>query len=298
MLTCVDDLYWMLSSPSLLRVEEPTYRTFDDAWFLNQTEKFKPHFAKLRSNPAPLVEHLSHLKTYRLGAYFEQLIRYWLNHNERYECVEQNLIIRENKQTLGEFDFIVFDHEKQQFCHWEIALKFYLGVGNINCLRHWHGPNKKDRLDIKFQHLCDKQIQLSMLPAAKSYLNKKGIVIKERVIWIKGRLFYPVYKTTQDFAVPKDSDKSISESHLKGGWINKTAFLNELQNSEPNEITFSLLSKKDWLTNKTSDQWSPSDFHPLVSSIENPAQIEIFNPKLEHSYPKRFFVVPDNWSPF
>lgn len=301
MLNCVDDLHWALASPSLLKVEESTYRTMDDPWFIHQAELFNPYIKKLKENPAPLEAHLSHLKTYRLGAYFEQLIRFWLDHNDRYECVEQNLVIRDKSHTLGEFDFIVFDHVNRCFCHWEMALKFYLGVGDISNLENWHGPNKKDRLDLKHRHLCDKQISLSTKLAADSYLKKKGITIQERRIWIKGRLFYPIHQLNQNLVTERAADKTISPNHLKGGWLSKTELLNELSlsnNRECNETNISVLDKKNWLMNKSNTKLSNTGFFSLVSDLKKPIQVEISNLKTEHSEPKRFFVVPDDWSTF
>jgi hypothetical protein len=77
----------------------------------------------------------------------------------------------------------------------ELAVKFYLGhcpnisPGEPGQWRHWLGPNTRDRLDLKINHLLQRQIHLGDTNPGQELLASLGVVNLQREIEIKGYLF-------------------------------------------------------------------------------------------------------------
>ncbi|MBI3544256.1 MAG: DUF1853 family protein, partial [Deltaproteobacteria bacterium] len=96
-----EDLDWALASPSLLSGE----RIVTD-------EQCRALFARARpTDPADLAAYVrEHLKSPRLGIYFEVLVRYWLERKLGMRDVRSNVPIRDPRgATLGELDFLFVD---------------------------------------------------------------------------------------------------------------------------------------------------------------------------------------------
>ena len=105
--------------------------------------------------------------------------------------------MRSSARTLGEFDLIVRNENFIE--HWEIAVKFFLGIGDRKNIGHWIGPNPRDTLERKLDSLENRQIRLGDNPDAKRILEQKDIKIDSRRIIFKGRLFHPykMFKTSR-----------------------------------------------------------------------------------------------------
>ena len=97
---------------------------------------------------------------FRLGLHFETLIRHWLATSSQYTLIKHNWQVIAHKRTIGEFDLIVRDQLTGELEHWELAIKFYLGTGDLSWT-HWYGPNPSDRLDLKTDRLTTHQLTLS-----------------------------------------------------------------------------------------------------------------------------------------
>ncbi|WP_251358311.1 DUF1853 family protein [Kangiella sp. TOML190] len=192
------DQQWLLDSPELLA--------------LDATSSVQPLLDLLIAK-----RNFEFEKTHRLGIYFEQLWFNLLTTSSSIESLEQNLQIIIDKQTLGEFDSII--KYQNQIIHCELAVKFYLNIGIGSSLSDWVGPNLKDRFDNKYQRLFQHQLQLSEQPAVKPWLSGKGIIVNEKRLLTRGRLFYPWTSfVEQSFCYPKQ----VNEQHLKGFWIEYT----------------------------------------------------------------------------
>ncbi|MCK5881002.1 MAG: DUF1853 family protein, partial [Sinobacterium sp.] len=147
------------------------------------------------------LAEIQQLNTYRLGIYYERLWRILIDNSDNFHCVLQNQQLIENKQTLGEFDFIIEDTQSHQFSHLEIAIKFYLNISHL--LTHstdvfcklsaqentWRGPNSSDSLATKYTHLINKQLKLSSLPAAQKLLATHKVQTPTPCFSLKGYLF-------------------------------------------------------------------------------------------------------------
>ena len=153
----VRDLAWAVSSPPLLSRISSACVWPDYQWYRQLNAEAQSWLTLVDADPAELDEMLAQQKDRRLGKYFETLWLYWLMRNERYQIIANNLQVIIDGRTLGEIDFIVFDKTTKQTMHWEMAIKFYLGMGDTREMCNWHGPNLRDRLDIKVQHLLQRR---------------------------------------------------------------------------------------------------------------------------------------------
>lgn len=308
----VRDLAWAIGSPPLIKPEaqsllleslqieaQPTSEQSiiwpEFSWFKNQLKEFSPILDELDKNPAPLLEALKNRRSPRLGIYFESLLIYWLNKQQRFNLLHHNLPVREqvpatgHQITLGEFDLIVFDNLTSKTLHWEVAIKYYLGLGSPDQPANWIGPNKKDRLDLKLKHLINKQTRLSQHPGSKSTLNKLKINIDETWVILKGYLFYPERFFQNSLPQTRPIIPKFSASdHLKGIWQKASTF-EELQN----QSEWIKLDREQWLC-PLKEPISPHLLkNKRYQAPENTAEYYAKNKK--NSEIQRLFVIPDSW---
>jgi hypothetical protein len=198
----------------------------------------------LDDQPQSLLAHMNQLRSPRLGLRFEHLWHFLLTEDPALDLVAHNLPVRENGRTLGEFDCLYYCHQRQQHYHLELAVKFFLSDrqnsqnGDHSQWHEWLGPDSKDRLDLKVEHLCHKQIRLSDLPAAIAELNKLGIDRPAREIEIKGHLFQARH---DPLPAPLGFHQSSTLSH----WVHCKDLASIL--SEGSDECYRLLSKPEWL---------------------------------------------------
>ncbi|MFQ3216504.1 DUF1853 family protein [Paraperlucidibaca sp.] len=201
----VRDLAWLIGTPPLLTPLGDTAGFSnvywpDNAFFSELLTETMPLLQKLDREPAALIAHSENSRDYRLGCYLERLLSFWLAHpdNPRYALVAANLPIREDGITLGELDYLVRNKRDGTLTHWELAVKFYLGRSETDLDQQWLGPGLHDRLDIKRDHLCQHQLQISQKAIAREIINAHLVATAEqplgndeiaRMCWLKGRLF-------------------------------------------------------------------------------------------------------------
>ncbi|XOV88814.1 MAG: DUF1853 family protein [Pseudomonadota bacterium] len=234
------DLAWCLQSPALLANER---------WCEQLPLDVTPI-----SLPAPAHPH-----RFRLGQQFERLLLAWLEASDRYQCLYHNLQVQDGKRTLGEFDFLVRSlvETSHPVEHWEAAVKFYLGTGDLNCTNRWFGPNTADRLDLKLDRLAAHQLRLGQDPVARALLADLDINISRVRCLMKGRLFHPWRDFIGGrFIVPD----VISPDHGRGWWISYADFLRDF---EPFDWRYAYLPKSCWLA-----QLVPEDINNALSFME------------------------------
>jgi len=195
----VRDLAWACFSPPVL--DTPALQSGQGGvgnCALPLTDPRRAWLESLDRDAGPLLEHLGHQASPRLGIYFERLWHFFLAHDPGVELLAHNLPVRDGSRTLGEFDIIYFCRRRQRHVHLELAVKFYLGhcapavSGVPGQWQHWLGPNTRDRLDLKVTHLLQRQIRLGETTAARHLLDSLGIRDLQREIEIKGYLFNSV----------------------------------------------------------------------------------------------------------
>lgn len=243
----VRDLAWALLSPPLLRSRDRQIRWLDLVWSQRAYRSFETRLQELDADPSPLAASLQARHDHRLGSHFEGLLAFWLADpaNSLYRLHAAGIPIRQNQQTLGELDFVVEDLASGRMQHWEVAVKFYLGIRPGGDHSAWIGPGLRDRLDLKVDHLLDHQLPLSHHPAARQALNELGISEWDSICLLKGRLFYPGDATPADW-----QPQAACPEHWRGWWLSATDFLRDFGNLG---LQWCLLPKAHWLTPLTPD---------------------------------------------
>lgn len=270
---CVQDLAWAIRSPPLISGHIAHTDWWSATHFEQEYQTCLPELLQLNRNPAALNQALSHVKSYRLGHYFEALIAFWLEISPNYTLLAKQLPLRDENRTLGEIDFIIRDNASGRIIHLEVSVKFYLGHNNPDDMSNWHGPGLKDRLDIKFRHLCTHQTQIS-----RKYPELVPYAIDDYACLVKGRLFYPPnHDTPSAFATAE---------HLHSHWYYKP----------PEKLTavsqLIQLPKKDWLAALSNTQASP-----IYTPSLTPNRAECFAACDQHGEQQRLFIVPANFWP-
>jgi len=282
----VRDLAWALSSPPVLQRSDPQVRWPENNWFKQISGKYADVLERLDRDPRPLRKIVDARKDRRLGSYFETLWHFWLNSNRRYRLLFANLPLHSGSRTLGEFDFLVKDQKTGKTLHWEIAVKFYLGMADTSQPTNWLGPARRDRLDIKTSRLLDHQGRLPHHPQAIQLFEQLGIQVDETWLILKGRLFYPirVYANKPYGAYP---------GHLRGFWIDQRS-LSSLETS-----LWLPLERRQWLAPLARiDPAICLDNRALIEKWQNtPLQYPLCIARIIKGMEvERGFVVANNWS--
>ena len=135
----------------------------------------------------------------RLGFHFEGLLSFWLEDGfarnlHPYEILANNVQLFNGKQTTGELDLILYNHEKKLTEHWELAIKFFMGSAPFEP-ENWVGINSKDNLQRKMTHMQTKQFRTVSVDTEKY----GPVKIDKRYGVIKGRFFLPINTKCFDY---------------------------------------------------------------------------------------------------
>ena len=129
----------------------------------------------------------------RLGRRFESLLTALFEHTEQCKLLKHGLVVRSQKQTLGELDYLI--QLRSTVLHLEVAIKFYAGIGSSSDRSRqyaWIGPSCQDRLDIKIDHLLHRQLQLSRTEHGQQALDQNDLPIPDQTLGlIYGYLIQP-----------------------------------------------------------------------------------------------------------
>ncbi len=225
------DLEWVISAPFLLKSPpEPALAALPETGEL---------LARLTADPAPLLAYLEATGPLNLGRYFERLMIFWLENLPAVTLLGSNIRISDDKRTLGEID-LLFLYGAVAY-HWELAVKFYLNIGDGGNEASYMGPMLKDRLDRKLDRLFGHQITLPERAATKSTLLRLGIETVLSQPFVKGCLFHPLARLR---TAPQLPDR-IAPDSLSGHWLT----LPEIESAAlPRFDHFLLLEKKRWIT--------------------------------------------------
>ena len=294
----VRDLAWVVSSPPLILQRSHPCLWPQAKWFQQIARDTLPWLAIIDEDPAELEALIAGRKDRRLGKYYETLWFYWLSHSKRYDIVENNIQIIIDGETLGEIDFVLFDNVTRQTVHLEVAIKFYLGAGDTREMCHWHGPNLRDRLDIKVQHLRHRQSLISKDQRVSGWLNMQGIQIDQCAVIFKGRLYYP-WDYLQDYVQNGHQITSLmpaegASEHLFSWWMT----LNQMDKVFDKNQRFIPLINKGWLERiPTPCEEELLDKKAVIDAVSNrtlrlPLHLQLCNP---HDGLDRVFVVDESW---
>ncbi|MDH2635853.1 DUF1853 family protein [Acinetobacter nosocomialis] len=225
----VRQLAFTIASPNLL-CQLPQSLSIRHSFQLHSDQTWKQHFQnylprlhQLDETPEPLLQFMSRLKSTRLGLRFENLLWFWLQEDQyhSYQLLGHSIQKIEGARTLGELDFLILNKETQQVEHWEVALKYYLGEGQLN-LEQWIGLNREDTLSKKLYHFTDKQFQFSEALDFK---------VQQRFAVLKGQLYLPL---------------NLGQKQPIPNWVNLTRRLGYWGTTIP-DSKFYRLERHEWL---------------------------------------------------
>ena len=279
------------------------------------TEPRQQWLHELDGDPSALLKHLESTSASRVGLYFEALWHFYLRHNGATDLIAHNLPVRGAERTLGEFDCLYFCHERERYVHLELAVKYFMGV-NASAMSLptdkaatdlsgpageslWIGPNKRDRLDIKLQHMLDRQLQLADLPEAAAALHRAGIpdgTSLLREVGVRGYLFQPL---GDSLATPIGHQADTNS----GTWTTFQTLPYLLETCEQRGCTaFLILPRIRWLSPAVAQpndeivnagelidllrHWFADNERPLLTAALDANGLE----------QQRFFVTPNDWA--
>ena len=291
----VRDMAWLLASPDLLDAAAPQWqgRIASLADFIGPDIEL--WLMQLDHDPSALHELIASHGFNRLGRYSELLIAFFLRHLGILHA--HGLQVRAGKkETLGEFDFLLWDARRGSsaapgLVHWEFATKFYLlelddRGGRLDSLV---GPNLADTLGAKMRKILERQLALSLHPAAQTLL-PQAVVSAQALI--KGWLFYPT-AGSQPRVVP-----GVASDHCRGFWRP----LSELDAIEHHR--FLVLPRLRWLAPARAALSACLDRAALATALHEhfshdslPVMIALMEQDGEHAVEvERGFIVPDDWA--
>ncbi len=196
----------------------------------------------------------------RLGNRLERFFSFLIQESKQYELLAENIQIIENKLTLGELDFLVFDTYTNQTLHIELGGKVYLYDFRIEQeLARWIGPNRRDSLLNKTKKLEEKQFPLLYTESTKKILQKNNIEVDYIVqqVCLKARLFLP-------FGSIGKIPPYISKKNIKGYYVDIATFLE----SDFKSYSYFIPEKQDWIVSpKYGEKWlSHTAIIPFIES--------------------------------
>lgn len=267
------DIEWVLSSPSMMALPASL-----DAHCWLQAQQ-------VDINHASLDEHII---TKRLGSYYENIINEILKNIPHLRDIKRNIQVKDDSITRGEFDFLFRSNTGECF-HLECAIKFYLCTHHGSTLAEFEGPNRQDRLDLKWDKLLHKQSNLSDTLAGTKTASSLGLHPNRKLILLQGVLFYPFGNA------PSPTHSAIHPQHQKGWWLRAS----DHRKLVDADYQFQILTKPHWLALPKPDKDLLLDekaLTELAATLDHPrlmARLKRTNRGWEEV--DRGFVVPDNW---
>ena len=228
----LSDLNWITQSPALINAKSVAEQLSLD--YIDIDDKLSG--TSFDSTKNQRVEYT------RLGKYFEQLFGIAMRHSRDFELAEQNVQLFRERQTLGEFDAILKSCHNHKIIHAELAVKFFIQRGSGEALSDWVGPGLRDRLDLKYQHLINHQLQLSAIADTHVQNSPKFLPVDHVTLVTRGRLYYRY----DDFISGNHHyPDEIAHDHLRGFWITQQEY-SEFAEDDPSIEWFDLI-KPYWL---------------------------------------------------
>lgn len=240
------------------------------------------------TEPAPAL--LCEPPQRRLGFYFERLYQVLLEDLLGWPILMKNQQIQASGRTIGELDFVVHNRAQNRIEHHEIAIKFYLGVPDLNNPTLWYGPNARDRLDLKTNRLLEQQSRRTQLPETRALLAEANITgpLSPR-IFMPGYLFYP---NNPEIVTPD----YVPRNHLRGRWM-YARHAKTLDTSG-----WVVLNKPHWIGHWFQSK-QPDTQHTIdaLKHVESTATPQLFAMLQQDPHTgdwletDRVFVVPESW---
>ena len=224
---------------------------------------------------------LDHPRNSVLGKRMESFFEIAIKHSRRYDLIASNIQIIHDKTTIGELDFILYDHSKAKPLHVELVYKIYVYDSTAENLGdRWIGPNRKDSFSEKMAKLTKKQLPLLYRQETKKYLEELGLKSED----IEQQLCYKAQLYCRDTKISEDI---ISES-MSGTWIT----YNEFIGTAYEQALFWAPKKNAWSSLPADNQnWiTYTEILEQIESLFEKAKSPLIWMKSGNEF-RRFFVV-------
>lgn len=224
-------------------------------------------------------------RTMVLGKRMEEFFKYFIAHYTTDQLLAHSQQIIQNKQTLGELDFLLRNSISGEVSHVELIYKFFLYDPDVFLEEDkWTGPNHRDSLSRKKRHLLDKQFPLLHRKETKEILSELDLTSDQvaQKVCFKANFFIP-----WDFEQKKIESKYGFP--VQGRWIRIENFTGKTFE----KAHFFSPKKKDWpVLPKDNTQWVPyfailEQITPMLKRSQSPL-VWMKTPENEYS---RFFIV-------
>lgn len=282
-------MHWAIFSPSLLSYPFCTDYIRDEA----HEKAVLKLLSDLDADSEVVNHYFNSLGNLPMGKYFEQLLFYVLERDQRFEVILKNQQLKSGNQTIGEIDLILKDKQTGVVEHWEIALKYYLQSEQSAEHEFMLGPNAIDSLDRKMKKLTEKQLPI------KADLSEFGISSSQSMVdrlFIKGQFFYNLAYKMECNIFPN----AANPSHEKGWWC----YLSEMESIPHQDLKWTTIWKPNWTGTFTSTNTHKSlSFNNLKESLEQHFKDEVHSilcvglqlENGQYNEVTRGFVVNNDW---
>ncbi len=232
----------------------------------------------------PLVEYGGRAT---LGAYIEALAAEAIRQGGQAELLAQNIQFFENRQTIGEMDFLLRQNGK--VLHLELAAKFYLCIGDMHNMAHWVGTNVRDSMARKHTKLTAIQLLLSKNPRVIEQLAAQGLPVPDDArALLKGQLFYPLVQwqsqSRANWAAPE---------HAVGWWL-EAGSLGLLSGMA--EHWYICSDKREWLLTGAvfgeRQSLSMQELQQQLAALQKPVMVHAV---VGGIFVNNGFIVPQGW---
>ncbi len=186
-----------------------------------------------------------------LGKRVEHFFEALLNNSLRYDVILKNIQIINNKNTLGELDFLLYDKKENIYTHVELVYKFYVYDDRFPKEQdRYIGPNRSDTLVLKLNKLKDKQFPLLFKEQTRAYIKDIDLTNINQKVCYKANIFLPLH------LIGKKLDL-INNTTISGFYLSFEKFKEQI---DFKDYKFFLPHRYDWLTNpNTNSIWKNYD---------------------------------------
>lgn len=271
----VRELAWCVCGPDLMRSPGNIDNAHDNQHAIET-------LLQLEKNPEPLLAWFEGFPHRRLGFLFEHYWQFWwLQHNPLQREYVFNHVINGENRTLGEVDALSWQADEAALTHYELAVKFYLGVHNDGGMDlptslpdDWYGPNTQDKLSKKWHHVEAHQLGRHDYHSLGLPDHWHWQQLNTQLI-TRGRLFYPL--TDPHFVVPFAD--LLNPQHEKGFWLHQSDIPRLKDREKPTDFTplnnngitdqcWLLLSRSQWLAPIVSTTKDCLTLEQLVMAVD------------------------------
>tara|TARA_R100000655_G_scaffold45489_1_gene82318 strand:- start:1156 stop:1974 length:819 start_codon:yes stop_codon:yes gene_type:complete len=138
------------------------------------------------------LKKIDHPRNSVLGKRMESFFEIAIKFSKRYKLIASNIQVNQQKITLGELDFLLYDFQNKIPLHVELVYKIYIldpEVGQDE--KMFIGPNRKDSFLEKMEKITTKQLPLLKHPETQIYLKKYDLDLDtiEQQICFKAQLY-------------------------------------------------------------------------------------------------------------